>query len=81
MILVKEFTPDMVIQYSLVGLALLSAFGWIIYKMIKKSRSESSGGCCGCSLADACKKKNHGNITNLQQQHCGESNSADRRSH
>lgn len=48
---------DMVIQYSIVGLVLLAAFSWILWKLIKKEKKKSSGSCCGCALADSCNKK------------------------
>ena len=49
-------TSDLIIQYSVVGLVLLAACGWIIYKLFKKNK-EKSNSCCGCSIADSCSKK------------------------
>lgn len=72
-----NYTADLIIQYSLVGFALLGAFGWILWKLFKKNKNQESGSCCGCGLADTCNKKNHGNHKNLQQQHCGKPNTKD----
>lgn len=82
----REFNTNMIIQYSLVGLALLAAFAWILWKSLKKEKKIGSS-CCGCSLAENCNKKtllnkdlkdnHHGNSTNLRQQHCGESDQSD----
>lgn len=72
----KEFTTDMIIQYSIVGLILLAALGWILWKMFRKNKKSESGSCCGCSIADTCKKaqiKDHGNSQNLQRKYSGES--------
>lgn len=69
----SNFTADMVIQYSLVGLVLLCACVWIIIKIYKSNKKGSLGSCCGCQLSDHCKKLNHGNNKDLQQQYCGES--------
>lgn len=52
----KEFTVDQIIQYSVVGLVLLAAFGWMLWKIFRKSK-KVSGGCCGCAIADSCGKK------------------------
>ncbi|MCH5239496.1 MAG: FeoB-associated Cys-rich membrane protein [Muribaculaceae bacterium] len=77
MIVADAIYTEMTVQYTIVGLILLAACVWIILKIIKKNKSQTEGGCCGCSLSDNCNKKNlklHGNDKNLQQQHCGESN-------
>ncbi|MCH5230279.1 MAG: FeoB-associated Cys-rich membrane protein [Muribaculaceae bacterium] len=67
----QGYSPDMIIQYSLVGLALLAACCWIIWKLVKKNKSKDSNGCCGCALEDSCNKKRreNGNIKDLQRQH------------
>lgn len=73
----KEFTTEIVIQYSIVGLILLVALGWILWKMLRNNKKGALGSCCGCAMADSCKKiefKDHGNTQNLQRKHCGESN-------
>lgn len=54
----EEFTPDMVIQYSIVGLILLAVCFWLIWKLHRKSKQKDRGGCCGCSLSETCNKKN-----------------------
>ena len=73
----KEFTTDMVIQYSIVGVILLAALGWILWKTFSKNKKNASGSCCGCAIADTCKKiqkPDHGNAQNIQRKHCRESN-------
>lgn len=52
----QDLTADMIIQYSIVGLILLVACGWIIWKLFKKRKDKPSGSCCGCAIADSCKK-------------------------
>ena len=52
----ENMTTEMVIQYSIVGLVLLAAFGWILWKLLRKNKKQSSS-CCGCSLSENCKKK------------------------
>ena len=69
----ENFTADLVVQYSIVGLVFLAACVWMIWKIVKRNKRESGGSCCGCGLADHCNKKNYGNSKNLQQQHCRES--------
>ncbi|MEZ3551167.1 MAG: FeoB-associated Cys-rich membrane protein [Muribaculaceae bacterium] len=49
-------TTNLIIQYIFVGLVIIGAFIWIIWKLIKLNKK--GGGCCGCDLADACNKKN-----------------------
>lgn len=64
----KEFTTDLVIQYSIVGLILLLALGWIIWKSLNKRKKGAGSACCGCAIADSCKKvqnKDHGDTKNL----------------
>lgn len=51
-----EIPAAMVIQYSVVGVILLAACLWILWKIIKKQKNRSDS-CCGCSLADNCSKK------------------------
>lgn len=50
-------SPDMIIQYSIVGLILLAACVWIIYKVAKNRKKGDSNSCCGCALSDSCSKK------------------------
>lgn len=58
----KGFTTDMIIQYSIVGVILLAVCAWIIWKLFRKRSKEESGSCCGCGLAETCKrKKSYGN--------------------
>ena len=64
----QELSIDLIIQYSIVGLILLAACGWIIWKLFRKQKKGSVSSCCGCSLSDTCNKKiitkktsNHGN--------------------
>ena len=47
---------NLTLQYSIVGLILLFAFGWIIYKLMKVSKRKT-GPCCGCGMSDCCEKK------------------------
>ncbi|MCH5228912.1 MAG: FeoB-associated Cys-rich membrane protein [Muribaculaceae bacterium] len=54
---ISEMNTSLVIQYSVVGLILLAAFVWIGWKAFKKNKKNSRGSCCGCALADSCKKK------------------------
>ena len=49
-------TPGLIIQYSIVGVILLVACIWIVWKSVRKKRKSSSS-CCGCSLSDSCNKK------------------------
>ncbi|MCH5242135.1 MAG: FeoB-associated Cys-rich membrane protein [Muribaculaceae bacterium] len=50
-----EFSTELIIQYSIVGLILLLVCCWILWKIFRKEK-KSSGGCCGCAIADTCKK-------------------------
>lgn len=72
----QTYTTDFIIQYSLVGLVLLAAFSWILWKMLG-NKKRGSNSCCGCGLADSCKKKNlkdtYENSKNLQRQHSRQS--------
>lgn len=43
-----------IIQYSLVGVILLSSLVWIVVKTFKHNKSK--GGCCGCNLQQTCNK-------------------------
>ena len=52
----ENLTADLIIQYSIVGLILLAALGWILWKLLRKQKN-SKGPCCGCALSDSCKKK------------------------
>ena len=51
----KEFTTNEIIQYSLIGLVLIFSCIWIFIK-IRKAGKEKNSGCCGCKIADTCKK-------------------------
>lgn len=48
-------TTNLIIQYSLVGIILLAAVIWVIWKLaaIRKNGGKS---CCGCSLSRNCGK-------------------------
>lgn len=50
-------TADMIIQYSIVGIVLLAACLWIVWKLFRRQKKEADG-CCGCALSENCKKKN-----------------------
>lgn len=67
---------DLIIQYSIVCLILLAAIVWIIMKIVKKNKTRQSG-CCGCTIAETCKKKKlkfiDENSQNLQRPHRRES--------
>ena len=43
------------VQYIIVFIILAIVIGWLIYKLFFK-KSNKSGGCCGCGLADKCKE-------------------------
>ena len=43
-------------QYIIVGVILIASVIWIIVKFRRKRQGKDSG-CCGCSLQDACSKK------------------------
>ena len=74
---VHRFSNDMIIQYSIVGFIILAAFAWMVWKLVRINKKNGvEGSCCGCSLADTCKKKyqkensvtktlNHGNDKDL----------------
>lgn len=51
-----QLTPDLIIQYTVVGIVLLLACGWIFWKIFRKQKEKNRGGCCGCAIADTCKK-------------------------
>lgn len=59
---------NMIIQFSIVGVVLLAAFGWLFWKTFSKQKKKTNS-CCGCALADNCNKKNlkkdHGKNKNL----------------
>lgn len=44
------------IQYIAVCAILVAVIGWLLYSFFRKKPGGSSG-CCGCSLSDACKKR------------------------
>ncbi len=46
------------IQYTLVAVIVLGALVWISVKVWRTCRrkNESVSGCCGCAIADKCKK-------------------------
>ena len=65
----NDLSIDLIIQYTIVGVILLAAFGWILWKMVNKRKNKVSGSCCGCAIADSCKKvqkKGYGRNQNLQ---------------
>lgn len=66
---------NLIVQYSLVGLCLLGAIAWIIYKASKKGRR---GGCCGCSMSDACVSAKHHRKDRKDKQKMQEADSAAR---
>lgn len=45
-----------IVQYSIVGVILLVVCLWLIMKVTRKN-NKNSGGCCGCAIAEKCKKK------------------------
>lgn len=57
MLLNMEFSSNLIIQYSIVGILLLGACIWILWKVFSHGK-KSKDPCCGCGLADNCKKKN-----------------------
>ncbi|MCH5227585.1 MAG: FeoB-associated Cys-rich membrane protein [Muribaculaceae bacterium] len=52
----QAYSTDIIIQYSIVGLIILAACLWIMWKLLKK-RKEGISSCCGCTLSDTCNKK------------------------
>ena len=54
--IVLQYTANMIIQYSVVGLALLAACIWIIWKLYRKNKKGASDTCCNCALAEKCEK-------------------------
>lgn len=65
----EALTTDLIIQYSIVGLILLAACVWIILK-IKKRKKNDSDACCGCTIADSCKKKILKNSNTADKSQC-----------
>lgn len=49
-------SANLLIQYILVGVILLAATVWIIWKLIK-IKKHGPKSCCGCSLSESCGKK------------------------
>lgn len=52
----QELSTNLIIQYILVGLIMLGAVAWMIWKLIS-ARKYGAKSCCGCSLSNACGKK------------------------
>lgn len=50
-----NIASNLIAQYIIVGIILLAASAWIIWKLIKL-RKKGVKSCCGCALADACEK-------------------------
>lgn len=48
-------TTNLIVQYTLVGMILLAASVWIVWKLIKIKR-QGPKSCCGCSLSQTCGK-------------------------
>lgn len=44
------------LQNTIVGLVILGACGWMIYKLMRPKKGKR-GACYGCSLSDTCAKK------------------------
>lgn len=47
---------QLIIQYIVVGIIILSAIAWTIIKR-RNRKKDHPGGCAGCSLAESCNKK------------------------
>ena len=47
-------TQNEIIQYTIVGIIVVAAIVWIFVKSIR--RRKSGGSCCGCALADSCRR-------------------------
>ncbi len=47
-------------QFWIVGIILAAIVIWLIYRLFSKKgrKAGSQSPCCGCSLSDACNKKN-----------------------
>lgn len=52
-----EPTTNLTIQYCIVGLVLLAAVVWIVWKLVSM-RKQGNISCSGCALADTCCNKN-----------------------
>lgn len=53
-----ELTANLIIQYCIVGLVLLGAVVWIIWKLVGLRKRGNMKSCCGCALAGSCASKN-----------------------
>lgn len=53
-----ELTANLIIQYCIVGLVLLGAVVWIIWKLVGLRKRGNVKSCCGCALAGSCASKN-----------------------
>lgn len=51
-----SYSANIIIQYIIVGIALLAVVIWIVRKIIHIRKSGQVASCCGCSMAEACKK-------------------------
>lgn len=67
MIVKETLDINFIIQSTIVGVIILAACIWIIWKIVKKQK-DNSGSCHGCGLADTCNKrnKNDGKNSDLQ---------------
>lgn len=45
------------IQITLVALAIAGALIWLVVRVLKMRKRSDSGDCCGCGLAEHCKKR------------------------
>ena len=52
-----ETSANLIIQYIIVGLILVGVVVWILRKIIILGKRGNAKSCCGCSLANACGKK------------------------
>lgn len=52
-----ELTANLIIQYCIVGLVLLGAVVWIIWKLVGLRKRSNVKSCCGCALAGSCASK------------------------
>lgn len=68
----NNFSLNIIIQYSLVGIILLAIAIFLFVKILRRSKENSSGGCCGCGLAENCKKRNLNSVNNKINSDCKE---------
>lgn len=49
---------NLTIQYIIVGVIIIAAAFWILYRLFTFRRKGKVSSCCGCALSDSCQKAN-----------------------